>query len=445
MKKRKSLRIRVICIALAVVILATAIVLAILLSNDKSGGTLAEASVVRASLSSNLSSTGVVKNMGFSTELPLAALVLENAETLEEIEQNDYTVNLIKLLSDGTQGPILYRVKEVEEKMVGKTVKFDTKQPSEHIITLVPIYFDWQAAKDKYEQDSLGGFTAAKDVREYVISLLLREGFSNIDPTAFPEEFWREDSAAAVSVDSKRIGDMILTQLQHVDSIEFSISKMSWKEGDALMLDNNLFTVSYSELFVSFSLSEYDVSGINARLLQGERVYASVGLNALSGRTLVADIVKLQGGGSVSGVSYFTLLGRLVFPEQIRAADGTTHDSYEYYDEFLSDETVAYLGVDLNDNLKREDVLENYSVTVSAQKTVVENTLIVPTNCIYYDDAKRPYVAVLDSEKKEKRVYIKITLSTGVDAAVTAADGYTLNEGDVLRYIADRGLIGSLF
>ena len=61
------------------------------------------------------------------------------------------------------------------------------------------------------------------------------------------------------------------------------------------------------------------------------------------------------------------------------------------------------------------------------------------------DDAKRPYVAVLDADKKEKRVYIKITLSTGVDAAVVAADGYTLNEGDVLRYIAESGLISSLF
>ncbi len=445
MKKRKSIRLPIICAALAVIILSTAIVLAVVLSNDKPNGTLAEATVVRASLSSNLSSTGVVKNISFSTPLPLAALVLENAETLEEIEENDYTVNLVKLLSDGSQGPILYRVIEVDEKMVGKTVNLDTKSESVDIIKLAPLYFDWQGAKTKYDEAVLAGATEAKDVREYVISLLLREGFSDINPNAFPSEFWIEDADAVVTVDSKRIGDMILAQLKHVDSIEFSISKMNWKEGDTLMLDNNLFTVSYSELYVSFSLSEYDVSGINARLLAGERVYASVGINALSGRTLVADIIKIQTGSIVSGISYFTLLGRLVFPQQIRAADGITYDSYEYYDEFLGDETVAYLGVDLKDNLVRDDVMENYSVTVSAQKTVVEDTLIVPTNCIYYDDAKRPYVAVLDSEKKEKRVYIKITLSTGVDAAVTAADGYTLNEGDVLRYIADAGLIGSLF
>ncbi|MBO7342356.1 MAG: hypothetical protein J6U87_06705 [Clostridia bacterium] len=445
MKKRKSLRLSIICAALAVVVLATAVILAVDLSEDKPSGTLAEASVVRASLSSNMSSTGVVKETGFSTAIPLAALVLENAETLEEIEKNDYTVNLVKLLGDGSQGPILYRVIEVNEKMVGKTVKLDTKDESVEIIKLAPVYFDWQSAKTQYEQAVASGSTAAKDVQEYVLSLLMREGFSDIDPNEFPSEFWVEDADTVVTVDSKRIGDMILAQLKHVDSIEFSLSKMSWRECDKLMLDNNLLTVSYSELYVSFSLSEYDVSGINARLLAGERVYASVGINALSGRTLVADIIKIQTGSTVSGISYFTLLGRLVFPQQIRVADGTVRDSYEYYDEFLGDETVAYLGVDLKDHLVRDDVLDNYSVTVSAQKTVVEDTLIVPTNCIYYDDAKRPYVVVLDAEKKEKRVYIKITLSTGVDAAVTAADGYTLNEGDVLRYIADAGLIGSLF
>ena len=89
--------------------------------------------------------------------------------------------------------------------------------------------------------------------------------------------------------------------------------------------------------------------------------------------------------------------------------------------------------------------MHGYSITVSAQKAVVENTLIVPTKCIYYDDTKSPYVTVVNADGKETRVYIKITLSTGTDAAVTAAEGYTLNEGDILRYIADATLIGSLF
>ena len=445
MRRRKSMRIRIICAIVAVVILSTAIVLAVVLTKDKPNGTLAEASVVRASLSSNLSSTGVVKTTKFSTAIPLAALTVEDVETLEEIEENDYTVNLIKMFSEGTKGPFLYRVVEVNEAMQSKTVKLDTKKEGVDIIKLVPLSFDWQLAQETYEIALLANATNAKNVQEYILSLMLRDGASDVDLSLVPAEFWREDGDAAITVNSERIGNMILSQLEHLEDIEFSISKMTWDEGDLLLLDNDLFTVTYSEIYVSFSLSEYDISGINARLLQKERVYASVSFNALSGRALVADIVKIQTGSVSGGVSYFTLLGRLIFPEQVKQADGTIHDSYEYYDEFLSDSTVNYLGVNLTDNLTREEMLDNYSVNVSAQKTVIEDTLIIPTKCIYYDDAKRPYVSVLDAEKKEKRVYIKITLSTGNDAAVVAADGYTLNEGDVLRYIAETGLIGSLF
>ena len=445
MRRRKSMRIRIICAIVAVVILATAIVLAVVLTKDKPSGTLAEASVVRASLSSNLSSTGMVKTTNFSTKIPLAALTVEDVQTLEEIESNDYTVNLIKLFTEGEQTPFLYRVVEVNEEMQGKTVKLNTKQESVEIITLVPLHFNWNLAEEKYQQDLLEGTTQAKSVREYVLSILLRDGGSDIDLSVVPADFWEADTDAVLSVDSAQIGEMILTQLEHLDDVEFSISKMTWQEGETLLLDNSLFTVTYSEVYVSFALSEYDISGINARLLQDERVYAAVSVNALSGRTLVADIVKIQSGATSGGIAYFTLLGRLIFPEQVRAADGTVRDSYEYYDDFLTDSTVTYLGVRLTDHLTREELLDNYSVNVSAQKTVVEDTLIVPTKCIYYDDAKRPYVAVLDAEKKEKRVYIKITLSTGNDAAVEAADGYTLNEGDVLRYVADTGLIGSLF
>ena len=176
-----------------------------------------------------------------------------------------------------------------------------------------------------------------------------------------------------------------------------------------------------------------------------ERVYAAVGINALTGRELIAEVVRIEGGSVSSGVSYFTLLGRLVFPEIVTLADGSTKSDYTYYDEILTDNMVKYLGVNITDNVLKTELLDNYTTTVTAQKTVVTDTLIVPTKCIYYDDSKKPYVVVLDSEKKEKRVYIKITLSTGTDAAVTAADGYTLNEGDVMRYTAEAGLIGSLF
>ncbi|MBE6604150.1 MAG: hypothetical protein E7639_00385 [Ruminococcaceae bacterium] len=444
-RKKRILRVRLLYVVLAVLLIAIAAILIVYFSNKNQKGTFAEATVVRASLSSNLSSTGNITNLAFDTEVPLAALVLENADKLSDITENSYTVNLIKLLSEGSQGPILYRVSWIDETMIGKKTTFSTEDAAKNIITLVPIYFDWEKASDRWAIEVSMGTTDAENVKEYVVSLLLREGFSSVDPSAFPDDFWREDTAAAQTITSTRLGTLILNELEHVEDIEFTISHFTWQKGDVLLLDNDLFTLSYSELFVSFVLSEYDVASIHARLQKDERVYASVSINALSGRRLISEIITIEQGKTVSGVAYFTLLARLVFPDIITNADGTTADNYTYYDSFLSDNNVAYLGLDLSDNLTENEILEGYSVIVSAQKTVVQDTLIIPTKCIYYDDAKRPYVAVLDADKKEKRVYIKITLSTGTDAAVVAADGYTLNEGDVLRYIADSTLIGSLF
>lgn len=444
-RKKRILRVRLLYVVLAVILIAAAAILIVYFSNKKQKGTFAEATVVRASLSSNLSSTGNITNLAFDTKIPLAALTLENADDITDITDNNYTVNLIKLLSEGNQGPLLYRVSWLDETMIGKKTTFSTEDASQDIITLVPIYFDWEKASERWAFEVSMGTTDAANVKEYVISLLLREGFSDVDPTAFPDDFWKEDTAALKTITSEQLGKLVLNELEHVDSIEFTVSHFTWQVGDVLLLDNDLFTLSYSELFVSFALSEYDVATIHARLQNDERVYASVSINALSGRMLIAEIITIEQGKTVSGVTYFTLLARLVFPDIITNADGSTVDSYTYYDDFLSDNNVAYLGLDLSDNLTDGEILEGYSVIVAAQKTVVQNTLIVPTKCIYYDDAKRPYVAVLDADKKEKRVYIKITLSTGTDAAVVAADGYTLNEGDVLRYIADATLIGSLF
>ena len=71
--------------------------------------------------------------------------------------------------------------------------------------------------------------------------------------------------------------------------------------------------------------------------------------------------------------------------------------------------------------------------------------MIVSTKCIYYDDAKTPYVIRVGADNKESRIYINITLSTGTDAAVTAAEGYSLHSDDNLRYTTTDSLLQSLF
>lgn len=444
--RKKHLRNRIILILTVVLLIAAAVVLTVYFTTrDKDSGTTKWAAVVRSTLSSNLSSTGVIASRADTVKVPVAVLVADELGSLTDIEENDYTVNITTLLGEGGDEPVLWRVIEINEEYRKKVTTFSTSDPDEPLAVLAPVYFDWAAAAAAYQLELNAGTTSAGNVREYVLTLLLRDGAGSIDPGKFPDEFWREDAAAAVTVSTGTIADLLLSTVDYLDEMDYTLRDFTWQKNDILLLDNSLFSVQYSEQFVSFALSEYDVAGIHARMQAGERVYAAVGVNALAGRELIAEIVKIDSAGNSSGVSYFTLLGRLVFPEITEYADGTKQGDYTYYAPELTDSMVTYLGVNLKDNITPEEVLNNYSTTVTAQKTVVTDTLIVPTKCIYYDDAKRPYVVKLGADNKEKRVYIKITLSTGTDAAVTPSDGYELTDGDQLKYTAEAGLIGSLF
>ncbi len=440
--RKRVLRHRILWGAVAFLLIAASVTAIVyFVTRNKPSGTLAEASVVRASLSSSLSSTGEISEVSTEVSVPLAALVAEDPEKISDIEKNDYVLSLPALLGEEGGTPVLWRVTSVNERYQKKEIEQSTRDADADIITLAPARFDIEKATEYYEKAVALGSTEAGSVREYLITLILAGGLSDIDISRLPDEFWVEDTEAAVTLSTGRIAELLLGEMTYLDDLSYTVSGMTWDEGDLLLLDNTLFSVSYSEKFVSLVLSEYDVAAIHARMREGERVYASVAVNALSGRELVAEIVNIGAGSPSSGVTYFSLMARLVFPE----IDENGKGSYLYYDSYLTDETVGYLGVNLRENVREEELLNRNSVTVTAQKTVVNDTLIVPTKCIYYDDEKKPYVVVLDADKKEKRVYIRVTLSTGTDAAVEALDGYTLNEGDVLRYTAEASLIGSLF
>ena len=444
--RRKLLRHRILVGIVAVLLVAASVAAILYFAIGKRGEeTKLNASVVRASLSSSLSSTGEIQDVSTAVKLPLAAVTAESPEKLSEIEKNDYTVNLISLIRNENATPLLYRVMEVNEKYLRKEVEVSTADAGEDIVTLAPVTLDTGKLADYYAFDLAAGRTEAETLGEYMLELLVREGGSAVDHTVLPNDVWRVDETAAVTVTTERISGMLREEMSYLEEIEYEISNLVFSEGDILLLDNNLFTVSYSEHFVALVLSEYDVAGIDARMRRGERVYAAISVNALGGRELVAEIVKIGAGSTTSGVTYFSLMARLVFPEITEDPNGRETGSYLYYDEFLTDETVGYLGVDIRENVREEEILGKYSVTVTAQKTVVKDTLIVPTKCIYYNDEKKPYVLKLDSEGKEKRVAIKITLSTGTDAAVVPIEEGALNEGDILRYTAEASLIGSLF
>ncbi len=443
--RRRAFRHRVLTIIVALFLIAASVVAIVHFATRKEGGgKLAEALVVKASLSSSISSAGEIRDVSVSAKVPLAIFTAEKVDKFGDIEHNDYIVNLPTLLGENGGEAVLYRVKSVGygEKTA---LTLSTDDPSRELMTVAPVYFDFAAASAQYVRDKAAGETDAESVEEYLLAMLFRTGGSDIDTAVFPSSFWREDTAHTVTIKTGDIASLLLAEVSYLDKLTYKISNLVWDEGDMLMLDNDVFSVSYAEKFVAMTLSEYDVAPIHERMRTGERVYAAVSVNALAGRDLLSEIVEIGSGSSVSGVTYYSVMARLIFPEITENPDGTELGSYAYYDEFLNENNVKYLGINLKENAREEELIAKNSVTVTAQKTVVADALIVPTKCIYYDDDKKPYVVTLDAEKKEKRIHIKIVLSTGTDAAVEPQDGKGLKEGDVLRYTTEDSLIDSLF
>lgn len=444
--RKRVLRHRILWGFVAILLIAASIVTIVFFATqEKAKGRVLDAKVVRASLSSSLSSAGEISTVSTKVAVPLAALTVEEPDRLSDITANDYTVNILTLLGENASEPVVWKLLFVNERYEKSSVCVSSEAADETIARLAPVTLDWEKLTAQYRLELSAGTTEAGSVREYVLTLLLRDGASDIAPSRFPSDFWVVNEEAAVTVGTAEIAAMMKKEMPYVDDLVFTVSGLTWNVGDILLLDNKLFTVSYSERFVNLLLSEYDVAGIHARMRADERVYAAVSINALGGRDLVAELVHIGTASVSSGVTYYSLLGRLVFPESAEE-NGKTIDSYGYYDaDFLTADNVRYLGVDLSSAIREEELLDKYSVTVTAQKTVVKDTLVVPTKCIYYDDSRKPYVVKLDADGKEKRVFIKVNLSTGTDAAVTPLEEGALDEGDILHYTAEASLIGSLF
>ena len=77
--RKKLLRRRVIGVAVALALIVAAVLLTVYFTTrERTSGTLKEEKVVRDTLSSNLSSTGVIKDISTSVKIPLAALTVDD-------------------------------------------------------------------------------------------------------------------------------------------------------------------------------------------------------------------------------------------------------------------------------------------------------------------------------------------------------------------------------
>ncbi|MBO7177744.1 MAG: hypothetical protein J6V69_01440 [Clostridia bacterium] len=456
-----------------IIVIVTLVVLAlvatiVVLSLKENEVATAEASVTRGSLSTSINASGVVASVGVNNFLPLFACVndVTDMDSIADYEGEDFNWNYAIINSNSA--PIIYEVTYVNPDFKNVKNVLLTTDESQVIMEVMPYFFDWSKLEDaKNDAIASGKLSPDSTTSDFVIMLLLT---NKDNPFAIPSEYLKISTNPndKVSITTDYVKSIIenATVTEESTAIEYTISNLTVEEGDTLTIDHSVFRIAVSQLYTSFTVTEYDVADIDAKLRAGNKVYAGVTINALGGRKVVADIQEIIKGSYSSGIAYYAVKAKIVFgveaeldltdesnlvssAAQVAKRKGEItlkYSSYAYYDANLTPEKVEALGVDITDVVLREEVLENYSVAVKVQKTAVLDKLIIPTKCIFYDDGKNPYVLV-KRDNKEIRVYVKVLLSTGSEAAVevkNAMEENALVEGDKIVYKAESSLISSI-
>ncbi len=461
---KKNIIITVI-VSLIIIGLIVAIVLISIGNNEVK---TAEASVTRGSLSTSISASGVVVTAGISEQIPLFACVndITDYETITDYTSDDFSWSYA--IINSSTAPIVYAVTYVNQDIQNVKTTFRTTDENVVIMEVMPYYLDWSKLEDAKNDAVLNG-TLKEDstTSDFLFMLLLSE---KDNPLYVPSEYLKLSTNPndKVTIDSDYFVNIIenVASIEEMNSLEYSISNLKLKEGDTVTVDQSVCKLTLSQLYTSFTVTEYDVADIDAKLRSGEKAYAAVTVNALGGRKVVAEIQEIVKGSYSSGIAYYAVKAKIIFGLEA-TLDLTDEDNlhssaaqyalskgeetliyadFSYYDSYLTPEVVEALGVDITDRVEREEVLENYSVAIRVQKTAVLDKLIIPTKCIFYDDAKNPYVLVTRGNK-ETRVYVKVLLSTGSEAAVEVKDAKqddALIEGDKIIYQADSSLISSI-
>ncbi len=453
----------------AAVLIAGIVTAAVLLSRRSNSVKTAEATVARGSLSASINASGTVIEAGISGSIPFYAC-LNDITDLDSINELENDFNWSDILFN-THTPVVYKVVWVNEKLLNRKITYNTKSEPTDVFSAEPYYIDYEAVeRDRKEAIEDGRIPGDTTVTDFLLKAILGKKDSLSD---LPTEYIKPSTNAdeRVTVSTQYAIDIINAKVipEETGVVEFSFSNFKLSEGQNLMLDTAVFKIAVTQLYTSFTVTEYDVVSIVKRLNSGEKMYAGVTINALNGQKVVADIQEVIKGSYSAGVAYYAVRAKVIFgtkavldltdennldssAAQRAVKKGLTeleYSDYTYYDPDLTPAVVESLGLDITEWVERDEVLVNYSVSVSVQKEAVIDKLIVPTKCIYYDDAKKPYV-IVTGEKKDYRVYVKILLSTGSEASVEVkegtdnAQGVTLEEGDKILYQADSSLISSI-
>lgn len=461
---KKNIIILVIVSIVVLALVAAIVVMAV----GKNEVKTSEASVTRGSLATSINASGVVADVGVSEYLPLFVAVnrITDIDTIIDYSGDDFDWTYALLNSTST--PIAYKVTYVNSELRNVKTTFTTEDENVVIMKVAPYFINWSKLDDAKNEAILNGdMPAGSTTADYLMMLI----FTNQDdPFDIPAEYLElsSDPEKEVTINTNYLKRIVkkAASLEESGVIEYSISNLSVLEGASVTAKTNIFKLSLSQLYTSFAVTEYDVADIDKKLRSGEKVYAGVTINALGGRKVVAEIQEIIQGNYSSGIAYYSVKAKIIFgvektldltvesnlrssAAQVAKNKGKTelkYASFEYYDPYLTPEKVESLGINITDIVERAEVLTNYSVTIKVQKTAVIDKLVIPTKCIFYDDSKTPYVLV-KRDNKEVRVYIKVLLSTGSEAAVEVKDDKDegkLSDGDKIIYQADSSLISSI-
>ncbi|MBO7156631.1 MAG: hypothetical protein J6V83_04415 [Clostridia bacterium] len=457
----------IILVIVSVVVLALVAAI-IVMAVGKNEVKTSEASVTRGSLATSINASGVVADVGISEYLPLFVAIhrITDIDTIIDYAGDDFDWTYALLNSTST--PIAYKVTYVNTELRNVKTTFSTEDDNVVIMRVAPYFINWTKLDDAKNEAILNGdMPAGSTTADYLMMLL----FTNQDdPYDIPAEYLElsTDPNKEVVVDTDYLKRIVQksSSLEENGVLEYAISNLNVIEDATVTAKTNIFKITLTQLYTSFSVTEYDVADIDKKIRAGEKVYAGVTINALGGRKVIAEIQEIIKGNYSSGIAYYAVQAKIIFgvektldltvennlhssAAQVAKNKGKTelkYASFEYYDPYLTPEKVESLGIDITDIVEREEVLTNYSVTIKVQKTAVIDKLIIPTKCIFYDDSKTPYVLV-KRDNKEVRVYIKVLLSTGSEAAVEvreAKDENKLSDGDKIIYQADSSLISSI-
>ena len=457
----------IITVIVAVVIIALVAAIIVISVENKEVQT-AEASVTRGSLSTSINASGVVASVGINQFLPLFACVndVTDIDSITEYAGDDF--NWTYAFINSNTAPIVYEISYINPDFQNVKNVMLTTDENQVIMEVMPYFLDWsklEEAKDDAIAD--GDLSEGSTTSDFIFMLIMTNKDNPFDiPSEYLKLSTNENDKVVIDTDYVKEIIEMATVLEESTAMEYTISNLTLEIGDAITIDQKLFKIAVSQLYTSFTVTEYDVADIDAKLRAGNKVYAGVTINALSGRKVVADIQEIIKGSYSSGIAYYAVKAKIVFgledtldltkeenlhssaAQSAKRKGETTlkYSSYSYYDSTLTPEKVEALGVDITDIVIREEVLENYSVAVRVQKSAVLDKLIIPTKCIFYDDGKNPYVLV-KRDNKEVRVYVKVLLSTGSEAAVQVKndkDEEMLVEGDKIVYKAESSLISSI-